>query len=85
MGIPSHTDLLPEEMFSSGQGLWWSPGGKRVAYVQTNDTEVHHIEYSWYGQGQYPQTVSIPYPKVGRPAAATVPSCCFSVVFLRWL
>ncbi|CAG04973.1 unnamed protein product, partial [Tetraodon nigroviridis] len=67
VGIPSHTDLLPEEMFSSGQGLWWSPGGKRVAYVQTNDTEVHHIEYSWYGQGQYPQTVSIPYPKAGTP------------------
>uniref|UniRef100_H3D6X4 Dipeptidyl-peptidase 4 n=1 Tax=Tetraodon nigroviridis TaxID=99883 RepID=H3D6X4_TETNG len=64
-GIPDW--VYEEEMFSSGQGLWWSPGGKRVAYVQTNDTEVHHIEYSWYGQGQYPQTVSIPYPKAGTP------------------
>lgn len=57
----------PEEMFSSPRGLWWSPGGKYVAYVETNDTEVHLIEYSWYGSDQYPRTVSIPYPKVGRP------------------
>lgn len=53
-------------MFSSGQGFWWSPGGKHVAYMESNDTEVHHIEYSWYGQEQYPSTVSIPYPKVRR-------------------
>lgn len=52
-------------MFSTNQGLWWSPGGRHVAYVETNDTEVHTIEYSWYGDKQYPSTVSIPYPKVG--------------------
>lgn len=60
--------LLPEEMFSSAQGFWWSPGGKYVAYIQSNDTDVHRIEYSWYGDKQYPSTVSIPYPKVGRPS-----------------
>lgn len=60
-----HTFLFTEEMFSSNQGLWWSPEGKYVAYVETNDTDVHAIEYSWYGENQYPSTVSIPYPKVG--------------------
>lgn len=59
-----HTFPLPEEMFSSSQGLWWSPGGKYVAYAEFNDTGVHNIEYSWYGENQYPSTVSIPYPKV---------------------
>ena len=62
-----HAFVFTEEMFSSNQGLWWSPGGKYVAYAEFNDTEVHTIEYSWYGENQYPDTVSIPYPKVGYP------------------
>lgn len=64
-GIPDW--VYEEEMFSSNQGLWWSPGGKYVAYVETNDTEVHSIEYTWYGSEQYPSTVLIPYPKPGTP------------------
>lgn len=53
-------------MFSSTQSLWWSPGGKYVAYMESNDTKVHNIEYTWYGENQYPSTISIRYPKVGR-------------------
>ncbi|XP_068165574.1 dipeptidyl peptidase 4-like [Antennarius striatus] len=64
-GIPDW--VYEEEMFSSNQGLWWSPGGTFVAYVESNDTEVHMIEYTWYGENQYPSTVSIPYPKPGTP------------------
>ncbi|XP_071320716.1 dipeptidyl peptidase 4-like [Trachinotus anak] len=64
-GIPDW--VYEEEMFSSSQGLWWSPGGKYVAYAEFNDTEVHTIEYSWYGDNQYPSTVSIAYPKPGTP------------------
>lgn len=64
-GVPDW--VYEEEMFSSGQGLWWSPGGKYVAYIESNDTEVHVIEYSWYGSNQYPTTVHIPYPKPGTP------------------
>lgn len=64
-GIPDW--VYEEEMFSSNQGFWWSPGGRFVAYVESNDTEVPAIEYSWYGEGQYPNTVVIPYPKAGAP------------------
>ncbi|XP_029305666.1 dipeptidyl peptidase 4-like [Cottoperca gobio] len=64
-GIPDW--VYEEEMFSSNQGLWWSPGGKYVAYAEFNDTKVHTIEYTWYGENQYPRTVSIPYPKPGTP------------------
>lgn len=64
-GIPDW--VYEEEMFSSAQGLWWSPGGRFVAYAQFNDTEVPHIEYTWFGDHQYPSTVSIPYPKAGAP------------------
>lgn len=38
-----------------------------MAYIESNDTEVHHIEYTWFGESQYPTTVSIPYPKVEHP------------------
>ncbi|XP_023663741.1 dipeptidyl peptidase 4 isoform X1 [Paramormyrops kingsleyae] len=62
-GIPDW--VYEEEMFSSNDAMWWSPGGKYLAYVEFNDTEVHTIEYSWFGSGQYPETVAIPYPKAG--------------------
>ncbi|XP_075905474.1 dipeptidyl peptidase 4 [Nelusetta ayraudi] len=64
-GIPDW--VYEEEMFSSGQGFWWSPGGKYLAYMESNDTQVHHIEYTWFGDEQYPGTASIPYPKPGTP------------------
>uniref|UniRef100_A0A8C6TGF2 Dipeptidyl-peptidase 4 n=1 Tax=Neogobius melanostomus TaxID=47308 RepID=A0A8C6TGF2_9GOBI len=62
-GIPDWS--YEEEMFSSARGLWWSPGGKFVAYAQFNVSQVPHIEYPWFGNGHYPSTVSIPYPKAG--------------------
>ncbi|XP_008423254.1 dipeptidyl peptidase 4-like [Poecilia reticulata] len=64
-GIPDW--VYEEEMFSSNQGFWWSPGGKYLAYAEFNDTLVHNIEYSWYGEDQYPSIISIPYPKPGTP------------------
>nr|XP_023695700.1 dipeptidyl peptidase 4-like isoform X1 [Paramormyrops kingsleyae] len=64
-GIPDW--VYEEEMFSSTEAMWWSPGGRFLAYAQFNDTQVHNIEYSWYGTGQYPETVIIPYPKAGSP------------------
>ncbi|RXN30500.1 dipeptidyl peptidase 4-like protein [Labeo rohita] len=64
-GIPDW--VYEEEMFSTNFALWWSPNGRFVAYAKFNDTGVHNIEYSWYGEGQYPETVFIPYPKAGTP------------------
>ncbi|KAL1251549.1 hypothetical protein QQF64_019345 [Cirrhinus molitorella] len=64
-GIPDW--VYEEEMFSTNFALWWSPNGRFVAYAKFNDSEVHNIEYSWYGEGQYPETVFIPYPKAGTP------------------
>lgn len=53
----------------SNEGMWWSPNAKYLAYVQINDTEVHAIEYSIYGNGQYPTTMIVPYPKVQKHRA----------------
>ncbi|XP_041431397.1 fibroblast activation protein alpha L homeolog isoform X1 [Xenopus laevis] len=62
-GIP---DWVYEELMLGGKyATWWSPNGKFIAYVQFNDTEVPTIEYSFYGEDQYPRTMAIPYPKAG--------------------
>ncbi|XP_078084387.1 dipeptidyl peptidase 4 isoform X2 [Mustelus asterias] len=62
-GIPDW--LYEEEMLSSNNAIWWSPNGRYIAYGQFNDTQVPLIEYSFYGDGQYPETIKIPYPKAG--------------------
>uniref|UniRef100_A0A8C9VHW2 Dipeptidyl peptidase 4-like n=1 Tax=Scleropages formosus TaxID=113540 RepID=A0A8C9VHW2_SCLFO len=73
-GIPDW--VYEEEMFSSNDAMWWSPSGKFLAYVEFNDTEVHTIEFSWYGSDQYPRTVIVPYPKAG----TTIPKAKLFVV-----
>uniref|UniRef100_A0A673D0C8 Dipeptidyl peptidase 4-like n=1 Tax=Sphaeramia orbicularis TaxID=375764 RepID=A0A673D0C8_9TELE len=64
-GVPDW--IYEEEVFASNGAIWWSPNGNYLAYAEFNDTEVHKLEYSWYGNEQYPETVAIPYPKVRFP------------------
>ncbi|XP_072435566.1 dipeptidyl peptidase 4 isoform X3 [Chiloscyllium punctatum] len=66
-GIPDW--IYEEEMLSSNNALWWSPNGIFFAYGEFNDTHVPLIEYSFYGDGQYPETIHIPYPKAGAIAS----------------
>uniref|UniRef100_A0A669E211 Fibroblast activation protein, alpha n=1 Tax=Oreochromis niloticus TaxID=8128 RepID=A0A669E211_ORENI len=60
-GVPDW--VYEEEVFASNGAVWWSTTGKFLAYAEFNNTEVHKVEFSWYGSEQYPQTVAIPYPK----------------------
>ncbi|XP_034430653.1 dipeptidyl peptidase 4 [Hippoglossus hippoglossus] len=62
-GIPDW--VYEEEVFASNGAIWWSSTGKFFAYLEVNDTDVHKVEFSWYGSEQYPQTVAVPYPKAG--------------------
>uniref|UniRef100_A0A3B4Z0D3 Dipeptidyl peptidase 4-like n=1 Tax=Stegastes partitus TaxID=144197 RepID=A0A3B4Z0D3_9TELE len=62
-GIPDW--VYEEEVFASNGAIWWSSTGKYLTYAEFNDTEVQKVEFSWYGSGQYPQTVAFPYPKAG--------------------
>uniref|UniRef100_A0A6Q2YWM9 Uncharacterized protein n=1 Tax=Esox lucius TaxID=8010 RepID=A0A6Q2YWM9_ESOLU len=75
-GVPDW--VYEEEVFSSNEAIWWSPTGKFLAYAEFNDTEVHAIEYSLYGYGQYPKTMVVPYPKAG----STNPKAKFVVTFV---
>lgn len=62
-GIPDWS--YEEEVFLSNEGMWWSPMGKYLAFAQINDTEVQAIQYTMYGSGQYPTTMTVPYAKAG--------------------
>ncbi|KAF7668818.1 hypothetical protein LDENG_00285840 [Lucifuga dentata] len=73
-GVPDW--VYEEEVFSSNEAMWWSTTGKFLAYVEINDTNVHKVEFSWYGSEQYPQTVVVPYPKAG----STIPKVKLFVV-----
>ncbi|KAM6986403.1 dipeptidyl peptidase 4 [Aplochiton taeniatus] len=62
-GVPDW--VYEEEVFASNEAIWWSTTGKFLAYAEFNDTEVHTVEFSFYGSWQYPKTVAVPYPKAG--------------------
>ncbi|XP_061430519.1 dipeptidyl peptidase 4 [Lethenteron reissneri] len=64
-GIPDW--VYEEEMLGSNNAMWWSPDGQHLAYAEFNDTEVPFIEYTFFGEEQYPKTIGVPYPKAGAP------------------
>lgn len=62
-GIPDW--MYEEEMISSNNVLYWNPSGSHMAFLHTNEEGVSQIEYTWYGDAQYPETIKIAYPKAG--------------------
>uniref|UniRef100_A0A8C4HK73 Fibroblast activation protein, alpha n=1 Tax=Dicentrarchus labrax TaxID=13489 RepID=A0A8C4HK73_DICLA len=69
-GVPDW--VYEEEVFASNGAIWWSTTGKFLAYAEFNDTDVHRVEFSWYGSEQYPQTVAVPYPKANAMLSCSV-------------
>lgn len=64
--------VYEEEVFSSNKALWFSPDGKKLAYVRFNDTEVPIMVVPIYGEPgslyfQYPRGNIVKYPKAGAP------------------
>ncbi|HSH46104.1 MAG TPA: S9 family peptidase, partial [Longimicrobiales bacterium] len=57
-------DWVYEEEFGQTQAWRWSPDGQRIAYWQTHVADVPTIQLTDY-EGQYPEWVEMPYPKVG--------------------
>lgn len=68
-GIPDW--VYEEEMLGTNNAIWISPSGSRMVFATFNDTEVDTLDYPMYGasgnkENQYPDTISIRYPKPGR-------------------
>ncbi|CAK8675274.1 unnamed protein product [Clavelina lepadiformis] len=62
-GIPDW--VYEEEMISSNNVLYFSPGGTKLAFAQFNDTLCDHIEFIRYDDSQYPNLIDVSYPKAG--------------------
>lgn len=60
--------VYEEEVFASDIVLWWSPQGDKIGFLKFNDTEVPDFPIPYYvqeGHEDYPELVSIKYPKPG--------------------
>lgn len=76
-GIETQTSLImngcpdwvyEEEIFSTNSASWFSPDGKKLAFIQFDDSNVSTIAIPHYGlpgQFQYPLMNEIYYPKAG--------------------
>ncbi|GJQ81972.1 hypothetical protein Trydic_g15447, partial [Trypoxylus dichotomus] len=65
-GIPDW--VYEEEVFGSNHALWFSPDGKKLAYVKFNDNTTNIMTIPYYGipgslDSQYTRAVQIRYPK----------------------
>lgn len=66
-GVPDWVN--EEEVFSSNSATWFSPDGRKIAYIRFDDTDVPLMSLPIYGGAgdpafQYPQTLPVNYPKV---------------------
>lgn len=62
--------VYEEEVFASDIVLWWSPKGDKITFLKFNDTLVPEFTIPYYvqnGHEDYPELVSIKYPKPGYP------------------
>lgn len=65
-GVPDW--VYEEEIFSSNSALWFSPDGKKLAFMRFDDREVRSMNLPIYGGPgdpfyQYPQNLMVFYPK----------------------
>lgn len=62
--------VYEEEVFASDKTLWWSPQGDKLGFLKFNDTLVPEFPIPYYvqdGYSEYPELVTIKYPKPGYP------------------
>ncbi|XP_053689574.1 venom dipeptidyl peptidase 4 isoform X2 [Sabethes cyaneus] len=76
-GAPSVYNGIPdwvyeEEVFSTNVATWWSPDGKKIAFIKFNDISTRLMKIPIYGPAgdsdyQYPHELALHYPKSGTP------------------
>jgi len=70
-GVPDW--VYEEEIYEDDHTLWWSPDGKSLAFLKTDDQYVHQFTVPKYFQQRqsdallYPDNLTFRYPKAGTP------------------
>ncbi|OXG26368.1 dipeptidyl aminopeptidase [Cryptococcus neoformans Bt15] len=71
-GVPDW--VYEEEVLESDTALWWSPDGKRIAFLRSDESKVHDFKLQYYNPSddafkvhQYQTELDMKYPKPGTP------------------
>jgi len=63
--INGATDWVYEEEFSFAKAFYWSPDGKKIAFIRFDESQVPEFTMMKYNDDLYPEHVTFKYPKVG--------------------
>ena len=63
--INGATDWVYEEEFALVRAFEWSPDGKKIAFLRSDETKVPEFSMDIYKDGVYPEKETFKYPKVG--------------------
>ncbi len=63
--INGAADWVYEEEFAFSKAIYWSPDGKRLAYLKFDEKKVPEFTYTDFKGGMYPEYNTFKYPKVG--------------------
>ncbi|MBS1580873.1 MAG: S9 family peptidase [Bacteroidetes bacterium] len=58
-------DWVYEEEFEFTQAYQWSPDGKRILFLRSDESGVREFDFTTYGHQLYPGTYKFKYPKAG--------------------
>lgn len=58
-------DWVYEEEFEFTQGYEWSPDGKKIIYLRSDESRVQQYELTYYRGQLYPEQYRFKYPKAG--------------------
>jgi dipeptidyl aminopeptidase B len=61
-GVPDW--VYEEEVYAGDKASWWSPDGRRIAFLRFDETEVKEYMYPVYNKGYFPDTFEIYTPFV---------------------
>ncbi|RSH95247.1 hypothetical protein EHS25_000333 [Saitozyma podzolica] len=71
-GVPDW--VYEEEVFETDKAVWWSPDGKALAYLRSDESAVKDYKLEYYNPTndafdvhQYPTELDMKYPKPGTP------------------
>lgn len=67
--INGSADWVYEEEFAFAKAFFWSPDGKKIAYMKFDESEVEEFTMTNYRDELYPEYVTFKYPKVGEKNA----------------
>ncbi len=67
--INGASDWVYEEEFAIDKAFFWSPDGKKIAFLRFDESEVKEFSMTYYDNGLYPTESVFKYPKAGEKNA----------------